>query len=577
MPFGGKQRKAMASDREPVVLGVWDGHEAGVALVAGGHLVFALSEERPSRRKRHSGFPHLALVRALAYADARGLVVTDVAVAGRRGRAPLRLLESWYSASSPHRDPLSWPSRVVAGWENRLGSLVALRDIETLAGLAPVAWRLKSALGRLPTMRTVAHHDAHAFAALLCPGDSESRVLTWDAYGEGLSGTLRSAADPDRILRCLGVESSPAALYGAVTVALGFREGDEGKVMGLAARGDPDRVLGRFRALMDGADGIPSLRRPLSRGDIDALVAGTASQDVAAGLQAFTEESVVSAVRAMIGTPARPVRLRLAGGLFANIRVNQALATLPGIEGVRVFPAMGDGGLAAGAAAWVWRRLTGTGVEPLGDVFLGTGFDREALVRAAEASGLPFKRVADPGVAAADWLARGAVVARYCGRDEFGPRALGNRSILFSPRRPELAERVNAALERDDFMPFGPAVEAGASVGLWRPLSEGTDLQTMTVAVDALPALADGCPVAVHRDGTSRPQVVASEVAPGFAGILRAFRERTGLPALINTSFNLHGEPIVHTPAQAVQTFRQAGFEVLYLDDLEIRRPDALA
>jgi carbamoyltransferase len=566
----------MKSLENAAILGIWDGHEAGVSLVAGGRLVFALSEERPSRKKRHSGFPRLALVRALEFADGAGLFICSVAIAGCRGRAPLRILESWYSTSNPHRDPLSLSSRVVAAWENGVGRVPGLRSMETVIGLAPLALRIRDALGFLPRIRTVPHHEAHAHAAMLCPGGPRTIVLTWDAYGEGISGTIRDASDPSRVLRTMSTRASPAALYGAVTVALGFREGDEGKVMGLAARGDPDRGRARFDRMIETREGVPTLRRALDSDGVRRLVDGLAMEDVAAALQVVTEETVSFLIGGVFRTIGEPCRLVASGGLFANIRVNQVLAGLPGVDGLRVFPAMGDGGLAAGAAAVEWRRLTGESPESCRDVFLGTAFSSDALERAARASGMPWTRVPDPGQAAADRLARGEVVAVFAGRDEYGPRALGNRSILFSPESPALADRVNSALERDDFMPFGPAVDARACAGLWRPLSAGTDLATMTVAVDALPALASRCPVAAHLDGTSRPQVVDPATSPGFAAILAAFRERTGLPAVMNTSFNLHGEPIVHTPAQAVGTFRRARFEALYLDDIEIRRPDAL-
>ena len=558
-----------ATPPKGAVLGLWDGHDASVALIADGRLVFALSEERPSRRKRHSGFPTLALARALEWAAEHRVRVTDVAVAGECGRAPLRLLEPWYAGADPHRDPLDAAGTAVRAWENGIARLPLARVVEREAGLLALRARLRRVLPEGFRLHTVPHHDAHAFSALLAASDATARILTWDAYGEGCAATLRAADAPDRPIDVLPVGAALAFLYGVVTLALGFGEDDEGKVMGLAARGTPARLRDRFDALFVPDPARPLLLRPLTRDGVRRLVADAAREDVAAALQEAVERRVLGWLAPRFAREGAPRRLLLAGGLFANIRVNQALAVAPGIAGVSVFPNMGDGGLSAGAAHAVWNRVHHAPAAPPGDAFLGVAFGPDEVLRAVRDSGLPFRRVPDPARAAAERLRRGEVVCRFAGRDEFGPRALGNRSILFDAATPGLPHRVNAALRRDGFMPFGPSVVGEASEGAWTPLP-GTDLGTMTVAVDATPAFATVCPAAVHVDGTSRPQVVEPRTAPGLHAILAHVHRDGGPPAVINTSFNLHGEPIVHTPTNALATFRQAGFEALYLGDLEV-------
>ncbi len=553
------------------ILGVWDGHDAGVALVADGVLVFALSEERPARRKRASGWPGLALVRCLAWASEQGVRIREVAVAGRFGRLPLRWAEPVYRARDPGGgDPLSPANRAVAAFENCVPATPGVREFEAAVGLWPVKARLVRALGPGVRVHAVDHHEAHAFCALFGPRDGRGLVVTWDAYGEGRAVTVRGAEAPGRVVAWLGPEAAVASLYGAVTVALGFREGEEGKVMGLAALGDPargvDRFLGAFRVE---ADGSPRLRRPLSRGAVRALLDGLKREDVAAGLQAATENLVVGWVgrRAEEG---RADHLLLAGGLFANVRLNQALAALPGVQRVYVFPAMGDGGLAAGAAHRVWWGHHGRLAEPLRRVDLGLEFSPEACMAAARAAGLDARRCEDaPGEAACDVVA-GRVVAWYDGRDEFGPRALGRRSIVFRADRLDLARRVGLALGRDEFMPFAPAVAEEDTKAAWAGSWRAEDLRFMTLAVPAGDAFRARCPAAVHVDGTCRPQVVRADLDPRFHRLLREVRRLGGPPAVVNTSFNLHGEPIVHTPADAVSTFQRAGLDVLYLGDLEV-------
>jgi carbamoyltransferase len=557
------------------VLGLWDGHDAGVALVADGELVYALSEERPSRKKRFSGFPGQALALALQWAERHGLSVAEVAVAGRHGRAPLRLAEPWYSGGDPHRDPLGPGSVLVRAWENAIPTWPGLREVERLAGLAALWPRLGRALGRPTRLSLVEHHRAHAHCAALARRPTpDTWLLTWDAYGEGLAATLRAATPEAPPLASLPPSAGVAMLYGAVTVLLGFREGDEGKLMGLAAAGDAGRTEARFLALFQVApDGTPALRAPLTRAGLRACLRGTSREDAAAGLQAATQRLVTDWLGERLRRAPRPVRLALAGGLFANIRLNQALAGLPGVTGVAVFPHMGDGGLAVGAAAAAWSRRNRAPVAPPPGMYLGEAFDAGQVGAALRAAGLPWRKVEQPAARAAERLLDGQFVALFHGRDELGPRALGHRSILFDAARPRAIARLNRALGRDGFMPFAPAVLAEQVPGLWSGLGD-TETGTMTVSVNASQGFRSACPAAVHLDGTCRPQVVTAGAEPCLHAVLEEVWRRCGRPALINTSFNLHGEPIVHTPEDALATFRAAGLEALYFDDLEVRGPD---
>jgi len=551
------------------ILGLWDGHGAGVAVVAEGRLVFALSEERPSRRKRHSGFPRLSLALALEHAEREGIDIQSVAIAGARGRSPLRLLEAAYAGSSAHREPLGLASRVAMTWENRVPGLPLVGGLEPL----PARLLLQRRLGRLLALplrlHPVDHHDAHAYGALLGPGREDALVLTADAYGEGRSGTLRRGDRPEITLAHWHDDLGLALLYGAVTVAMGFSEGDEGKVMGLAATGDPSRSIHRFRSIFADSD-TPRLRRRLTRRRVARLLAGLTRADAAAALQACVEQLCERWVRALLQAyPAR--RLHLAGGLFANVRINQVLAGLPGIEGLFVFPAMGDEGLAAGAAHALWRRQRGSLLETIDSASLGVPRSEQALTDAARDSGLRVQRV-EPASAAVGHLEAGRVLCRYTGRDEYGPRALGDSSILFRADRPALSARVNQALGRDPIMAFAPIMTVEAATEAVRSPLPARDLGWMTITTDAAQFLAERCPVAVHVDGTARPQLVTPQRDPALHTLLAAWHRHSGQPALINTSFNLHGEPIVHGPGDAVRSFVASGLDVLMMGEWEITR-----
>ncbi len=550
------------------ILGLWDGHGAGVALLCDGELLFALSEERPSRRKRHSGFPARSLALALDFATERGVSVERVAVAGARGRSPLRLLEPAYADTNPHREPLGLSSLVAMGWENRVPGLPLLGRLEPLPAKLLLRRRLARLLPPPFTLHAVDHHDAHAYGALLGPGRDEALIITADAYGEGLSATVRRGSDPQRILQHHHADFGLALLFGAVTVGLGYKEGDEGKIMGLAATGDPELARSRFEALFDERGDAPRLRRPLTRRSVARLVRGLRPPDAAAALQACVQARSERWVSSLLREhPAS--RLHLAGGLHANVRINQALALLPGVQGVYVFPAMGDEGLAAGAAHALWHNQVGTLAQPLTTAALGLERRPETIEEAIRSSGLAFRRV-DPIQSAVEQLAAGRVICRYGGRDEYGPRALGHSSILFRADRRDLAARVNAALGRDPIMAFAP-IMAAERAGDWLDTSlPSPDLSYMTTTAGAKPALAERCPVAVHVDGTARVQLVLPDRDPELHALLEAWYVESGQPALINTSFNLHGEPIVHTPRDAIRSFEASGLDSLFSSGWEL-------
>jgi len=553
------------------VLGIWDGHEAAVALVHEGRLAFALSEERPSRRKRHSGFPDQALDACLRWAARKGVQVTAVALAGRWGRAPPRLAERMYAATNPHRDPLSTTSSLLRGWENTLPDHPVARRIEAAAGRRAVARHVHRALGRRVPLVPVGHHRAHAHAAMLAPAHADALVITWDAYGEGLAATCRGAEDPETVLAALTHEAGVARLWGALTVALGFREGDEGKVMGLAARGRAATVRDRVRDLFEVVHGGPRLRSPLGRAAVHALLRGQAREDVAAGLQAATEELVGGWIGRLLAANPHREHLALGGGLFANVVLTGALARQRGVRSLHVFGAMGDGGLAAGAARAVHRAPTGREVAPCADLYVGYELDEAQALRAVQRAGLAARRVDRPAVSAGAHVAAGRVVCRYCGRDEFGPRALGHRSILFRADSPALVDRVGRALGRDRSMPFAPALQE-EDVGLLATDVAPEALTTMTVAVPASETLRRQSPAAVHVDGSVRPHLVRRDTSPGLWTVLDRQRHAGAPPVVINTSFNRHGEPIVFSPDDAVHTFVRTGLDVLQLGNLEVVR-----
>lgn len=558
-----------------LVLGIHDGtHDAGAALVHDGVLVAACNEERFTRRKGQGGWPAASITACLDRAGVRGRDLDAVAFAGLVNPNPVlralpelqarfRLDDGWF-----YREEETPASRASA-WLQFQSPFPRLRSEgpagrATYALLRPLLARRTRALGA-PTPDLADHHDCHAASAAFTSGFDPCLVVVADGVGDGLALTVYRA-EGTRLSRLAAMPypHSYGLLYATITGFLGFRPfRHEGKLVGLAALGDADAVTVPFPFA-----GPPEDRRfteafgaPL-RPWLDQL-RRFRREDVCAWLQRGVERELAALVRHHVArTGLRSVAL--AGGVFANVRLNQVLAAE--VDHLFVFPHMGDGGLAAGAALLRWARDAASPPPPLRHVFLGPGAEAPALEGELRRAGLPYRREQRLEEEVADRLARGQIVARWDGPMEFGPRALGNRSILAAATDRRMTDRLNLALSRSDFMPFAPlllASEADEWVEGLAPVRDAA--RFMTVTVDAKPRLAEACPAAVHVDGTLRPQLVDAETTPGLHHILSAYRRRTGVPALVNTSFNLHEEPIVNTPAEALSTFRRARIDALVL------------
>jgi len=542
-----------------VVLGLWDGHDGGAAVCVDGLLVAAISQERVGRIKQQGGWPTGAIEQALAGAGIGPAEVDKVALAGTTGRLPARVLDGRYASRPPQReDPLAWPVQLYGAYQNRIATRRPLRSLEKRGSRAVAEARLRQRGIRAP-VTLVDHHLAHARGALAALGGGPGLVVTMDGYGDGVSTAVWRAETPDSRgrsaltkLDSAGTGASLALLYGALNRTLGFAPGEEGKVTGLATQADGTAVaLERFIGHRDGR--VQVARRRALAAMKEALAAGTPRAGIAAALQRALEEAVVAAVGWHLARTGLR-RLAVAGGLFANVALNGRLAALD-LDAFAVFAAMGDQGLCAGAA---WA--VGEARCELADMHVG---GEPGPVRGGAVSG-----PAEPAAVAAR-LADGELIGVCRGRMEFGPRALGHRSILAHAGRADAAARLAEGLRRPDFMPFAPLLGAAAwadafDVPLQRVARAAAE---MTLALPVRPAFAARIPAAVAADATARPQVLDAQRDPWLAAVLAAFSAQTGCPALINTSFNRHREPIVRTAAEALDAGRAVGLDAVVIDE----------
>jgi carbamoyltransferase len=300
--------------------------------------------------------------------------------------------------------------------------------------------------------------------------------------------------------------------------------------------------------------------------------AGHSKEDLAAAFQRRLEEVATDFVANAMQVTGQK-KLVLAGGVVANVKMNQRIADLPGVESIFVHPGMGDDGISLGAAFYTMakiRRQEGKAFRPprLEHVYLGPEYSAAEIESELRKSGLNYRRSDQVEVEIAKYLAEGKVVARFNGAMEYGPRALGNRSILYSPVDRSVNDWLNKRLSRTEFMPFAPSTLAEYAGQCY----EDADMvahacQFMTITLNCTEWMKEHCPAVVHVDGTARPHLVRADLNPSYYRVIDEFRKLTGIPTVVNTSFNMHEEPIVCSPYDAIRAFKLGHLDVLAIGD----------
>jgi len=552
------------------------GYDAAAALIVDGRIVAAAAEERFNRQKHSGAFPREAAAFCLRQA---GIVLSDVSeIAHAFNYEPF---EEIYSL-----DPVS--ERL---FDQVLSKEAFLAEVEEFAPDFP-----------LENVHQVNHHLCHAASAYFASGWDECLTAVIDAMGETQGASIYHARNGE--LRCLGqisANDSIGILYSLITLHLGFDfNSDEYKIMGLAPYGDPCRYEALFDEMLEyrpgGAVRIPVLRLNRTRDErenylktrgwlADRLIPARepdgeitqAHRDVAAALQGCLNR----VVRHICGHYAEQTGLRklaMAGGVALNCTANGLLMRSGLFDEIFVQPAAGDDGAALGAALF---RASLRGLPErrrrMPTPFLGPAYDRVAIEAAlADFSGRVrvrrFEDFCGLSKAAAERIRRGEVLGWYRGRMEFGPRALGNRSIFADPGRPEMRDRVNAIVKlREAFRPFAPAVSI-EQVDQWFEVAPRTALPYMIATVMVRPQYRAALPAVTHVDGSARVQTVTSDDNPEFHQLLREVGSVTGREMVLNTSFNVKGQPIVNTPYEAIETFLGTGIDCLFLGDALVTR-----
>jgi carbamoyltransferase len=557
-------------------------HESSVCLLHDGCLIAAVEEERFNRVK-HGKLPRIDNPQQLPASsikyclEAGGISFAEIEHIGFAFDPALRL-------QNIGKDDLASDD----DWGGRNAEL----KFHALITSIPELLTRQLGMSHKTRFHWLPHHVCHASSAYFVSPFDQSAVLTIDGIGE--FATTQAAWGSGNRLEVLWEIDYPHSLgflWEKLSRFLGFGEYDACKVMGLAAYGDPNSHAAAFQRLVqvtpsgftvnatllqfrqfESFAGLEQVLGPRRQPDSPLQ---PRHKDMAACLQQTTEQAFLQLAQ-RLKTSVDSDNLCLAGGVALNCRANQILQERGPFKHVFVQPAAHDAGTALGAAYWIWHQvLNQPKAQGLTSVYLGPVYADAELEAAIQAQGLRYYRSRDVVTETAQLLADGNIVAWFQGRMEFGPRALGNRSLLADPRDPGMREKINQKVKhRDAFRPFGPSITEKAAPDWFQLPGVGSvpspsEFMLSTHAIK--PGQAARIPAVVHHDHTSRLQVVREYINPIFHALLDAFGSLTGVPILLNTSFN-DSEPIVCSPHDALNTFCKTQIDCLVLGQFIVKR-----
>jgi carbamoyltransferase len=536
-----------------IVLGINGGitinqHEPSASLSIDGRIVASCEEERYSRNKSSFGYlPTMAINKCLQYA-----------------KINFEDIDLIVSSGETYDD-----------FEKHLVEFI------------------KHNFGSCPRLELVHHHVAHVASAFYGSGLESSLCLSLDAGGDGISGIVAYASKKDGIKRIKDIENhnSIGLFYTMMTYYLGYITGDEYKVMGLAPYGEPSIDLDKIISVTkDGWKFDSSFMRtdPKPRSPFEPMhnnklidVLGKENRipgseitqfykNIAASTQKVTEEAVLNLMKDMKSLTTDNKNLCYSGGVALNCSLNRKILYSGEFENIYIPPIASDNGLAAGCA-YLGANMLGDETQPLNSAYLGLEYSNDSIYEELKSNNIEFEEVNDPSEHAAKLISENNIIGWHQGRSEAGARALGNRSILANPENENMKEMVNAKIKyRESFRPFAPSV-AEEDTHLYFD-NRNKKLPYMNFTVDAIKEKIHKMKSVVHFNNTSRIQMVSNETNNKYHSLLKNLEKNTGAPVVMNTSFNLKGQPIVETPRDAIMTFFGCGLDALVIGNFVVRK-----
>jgi carbamoyltransferase len=559
-------------------------HDTSVVGIKNNQIEYAVGNERFSRIKMDRGIPLKALDNYFKFTNTKPKDLDEVIFIG--SKIPWGVLKHL-------KENTSW---LIDTKGKYLFTLVKkphklILELLLLTGIPRYSYRevfpqliIKKRLdGFKGKISYVHHHLAHLYSAYFASGWKECLVACLEGSGFNEAVSIYYVKDDKwQRLSQSRLPHSAGVVYGVATMLLGFKAYKHaGKVTGLAAYGNPKKLRSLVKKIMWVEDmNIKVDSKMLMKWIIDyreekkvpKQIAQTSKEDVAAAFQERLEQCVLEIVEKAL-KKSGATRIALAGGVAANVKLNQKIHELPQVREIFIQPAMGDEGLALGAALFAANKA-GIKVKRLENLYLGPKFsDSEILKSIKKFKVINYKRPKSIEKIVAKLLSEGKIIARCCGRMELGPRALGNRSILYQTTDPSVNKWLNEKLKRSEFMPFAPVTLEEFADKCYKNI-KGAEYTAkfMTLTFDCTEYMKKTSPACVHIDGTARPQLISKKDNPSYYKILKEYYKQTGIPSLVNTSFNMHEEPIVCTPDDAIRAFQQGELDYLMLNNYLISK-----
>lgn len=578
------------------ILGInFEQHDSGAAIVVDGKIIAAVNEERFSRRKIDNSAPVCSIKFCLKEA---GLAPEDLNLVVLSGFKPLK---KFLRFGGYYRDIARFAGKkslffamfskkgefhFIKGIKALCFNLLAMTGLPTFVFLYLYRiYIIKKVLrGYRKKMLWVDHHIGHMASAYYTSGFKDCLCVIIEGM-DWENTMVIEEINGGKVRRICATKwpHSAGYFYELVTMILGFNPYlDAGKITGLAAYGNHKNIWDRVSALM-WTEGMELRVSPLIyilryeyalTKKIPTYFRNSTPEDIAAAFQIRLEECIIEIVKSAIKKTGHN-NLVLAGGVSGNVRLNQKIHELQGCKNIFIHPAMSDTGQALGVALWADNKY-GDFKSPitLSDVYLGPEYSDRDIEKELLILELEYSSVENMHLHIAQLLSEGYVVARYNGRMEYGPRALGNRSILYQTTDPDVNNWLNKRLKRTEFMPFGPVCLIEDAEKYFYNLDGAKyTAMFMTITFNCTKLMKDLCPAAVHVDMTARPQLVSLENNPDIYRIINEYKKITGISLLINTSFNMHGEPIVLTPNDAIRCFLDGNLDYLAIGKYIVSHP----
>ncbi|HIJ35876.1 MAG TPA: hypothetical protein HPP59_01185 [Deltaproteobacteria bacterium] len=562
------------------VLGIWDGHDAGAALLEGNHILFAINEERLSRRKLEVGFPDLSIHACLDYAGISPATVREIALCTTDPAKTLTRLfpglkEEYYLIRRRKKRP-RMSDHFKKGFKYRFTEL-GPNSLSRKLTRSYSERRLRKSGFRDFHLTLCDHHRCHAEAAARLSGFDDCLTITLDGAGDGLSGSIRRFKNGRlHLIKEIPSRVSLGIFFEHVTTLMNMRElEDEGKVMALANYAYP--IADEDNPLMglisvDEMELLSPYRSNRMYKELKKILWQFPSEQFAHMAQRVLEKNALALIKNAVSFTGNR-NVALAGGVFSNIKLNMKIAEENTIDRAYVFPHMGDGGLALGAGMTLNSRRYPTLKYRFNDPYLGPRYNREEILTSLEQTRFSYREIKDRAQRAARLILDGEIILWFQGRMEIGPRALGNRTIMARPDRREIKDRLNMVLKkRVWYQPFCPSIlREDASSLLHAEGQNMDDNRFMTMGFKVRKQYLDLMEGVINIDGTCRPQFVGDE-NPVYRDLLKRIQKEMGKGVVLNTSLNIHGEPMVCSPRDALQMFEKTAVTYLFLEDFLVEK-----